>query len=79
MGEWQAAVETLTTASKNEGAPVGWFFLAMAQARLGNKDEARKWFDRAVLWMEKNSPKDEEMRRFQAEAAEVLGVKDRKN
>ena len=56
-----------------------WFFLAMAHQQLGNKDEARKWYDQAVKWMEKPreknaGPSEDELRRFQVEAAEVLGV-----
>ena len=33
------------------GSSFDWFFLAMAHWRLGDKDEARMWFDRAVEWM----------------------------
>jgi tetratricopeptide (TPR) repeat protein/WD40 repeat protein len=51
-----------------------WFFLAMAHWKLGAKDKARRCFDRAVQWMEMNQPKDEELRRFRAEAAELLGI-----
>ena len=43
--------------------------------RLGQKDEARQWYNRAVEWMEKNQPEDEELRHFRAEAAELLGMK----
>ena len=46
----------------------------MAHWQPGEKDEARKWFDQAVEWMEKNKPDDEELRRFRAEAAELLGA-----
>ena len=35
-----------------------WFFLAMAHWQLGDKDEARKWYDQAVEWMEKNQPQE---------------------
>lgn len=48
----------------------------MAYWQSDNKDEARKWFDRAVTWMEKNQPQNEELRRFRTEAAELLGVKE---
>jgi tetratricopeptide (TPR) repeat protein len=51
-----------------------WFFVAMAHARLGNKEQARKWYDQAVDWMEKNRPPDGELRRFRREAAILLGV-----
>src|SRR5262249_49107525 len=51
------------------------FFLAMAYWRLGEKAEARKWYDIAVRWMETNDPKSEQLRRFHTEAAELLGIK----
>jgi tetratricopeptide (TPR) repeat protein len=51
-----------------------WFFLAMAHWRLGDKEQARKWYDKAVEWTDKNRPGDPELRRFREEAAEVLGV-----
>jgi tetratricopeptide (TPR) repeat protein len=59
------------------GASNDWFFLAMAHWQLGAKEKAREWYDRAVQWMEKNQPNDEELRRFRAEAAELLGVKEK--
>ena len=52
-----------------------WFVLSMAHWQLGNKDEAQKWYDQAVKWMEKNQPKAEELRRFRAEASELLELK----
>jgi serine/threonine protein kinase len=53
-----------------------WFIVAMAHARLDNKDAARAWYAKAVAWMEKEQPGNEELRRFRAEAAAVLGVPD---
>jgi serine/threonine protein kinase len=55
-----------------------WFILAMAHGQLGNKADARKWYDRAVKWMEENQASDEQLRRYRAEAAELLGVKEKK-
>ena len=49
-----------------------WFFLAMARARMGEKDQATAWFDRAVAWTRKNDPKNPELLRFWAEAAGLL-------
>ena len=45
----------------------------MAYWRIGNRDEARAWFDKAVKWMERNEPDNEALLRFRAEAAELLG------
>ena len=76
-GEWKAAIEAL---AKSEELATGRYFgfnavfLAMANWQLGEPDEARKWYDQAVEWMEKNKPQDEELRRFRTEAAELLGI-----
>ena len=51
-----------------------WFLFAMAHWKLGNKNEARKWYDKAVAWMDRNQPKEEEHRRFRAEAEDLMGV-----
>ena len=50
----------------------------MAHHQLGNKSEARTWYDTAVALMDKNKPKDEELARFRTEAEELLGVKEKK-
>ena len=60
----------------SQGDSREWFLLALAHWQLGNKDEARKWYDQAIVWMEKNQPTNEELRRFRAEAADRLGVKE---
>lgn len=52
-----------------------WFFLAMAHQQLGEKQQAREWYDRATEWMDKNEPKNEELRCFRAEAFELLKLK----
>jgi hypothetical protein len=57
------------------GDSFDWFFLAMANWQLGKKEEARKLYDKAVQWMDKNQPKDEELRRFRGEAEESLGIR----
>jgi len=60
-------------------AVVRIFVLAMAHWQLGHKKEARQWYDKAVQWMDMNKPQDEELRRFRAEAALLLGIKDLPN
>lgn len=76
-GEWKAAVEALTKSTKlsNGGDSLQWFFLAMAHWKLDQKKEARKWYDQAAAWMDKHAPEREELRRFRAEATELLGIK----
>ena len=76
-GDWKAATEGLEKAVQLRmgGDGLAGFFLAMAQWQLGDKDQARKRFDEAVLWMEQHAPQDEELRRFRTEAEELLGIR----
>jgi tetratricopeptide (TPR) repeat protein len=69
-GDDKAAIAELETAMslRAGGDSLDWFFLAMAHWRLGDREKARTWFDRAVQWMDKNKPHDDELRRFRAEA-----------
>jgi WD40 repeat protein len=81
-GHWQKAIEALTRSMEllnGHMESFNTFFLAMASWKLGGKEKARQWYDRAVQWMDKNQqalhhPHDEELRRFRAEAAELLGI-----
>ena len=78
-GDWVAAIEALEkaeTLAPDKYLAHNGFFLAMAHWRTGPESEARKWYDRAVQWMEKNQPRDVELRRFRAEAEELLGIND---
>jgi superkiller protein 3 len=79
-GDWKAAIDALEKAVevRKAGHSEDWFFLAMAHWRLGNKDEARACYDRAVQWMDKNQRKNEGLRRFRAEAAELLELNQQK-
>jgi tetratricopeptide (TPR) repeat protein len=76
-GDWKQAIEAL---EKSEALRPGravahnGFFLAMALWQRGNKADARKWYERAVQWMEKNHPKDAGLRRLREEASKLLGV-----
>jgi tetratricopeptide (TPR) repeat protein len=64
---------------RNGGDGFNWFFLAMAHWQLGDKPQARSRYDKAVAWMEKYQPKDEELIRFRAEAAALMGVNEKKD
>ena len=76
-GDWKDAIAAL---EKAEGLAPGKslaynaVFLAMAHWKLGEKDKARQWYDRAVNWMETNKPTDPEIVQFRAEAAQLLGI-----
>jgi serine/threonine protein kinase/tetratricopeptide (TPR) repeat protein len=75
-GDWNAARTALEKSVQLRGGGDGfdWFFLAMTRWRLGDKEQARKWFDRAAEWMDKHQPNNGELRRFRTEAAALLGV-----
>jgi uncharacterized protein HemY len=74
-GDWKATVGTLEKAqqfprrTRSDG-----FFLAMAHWRLGDHEQARRWYEQGVKWMEKNRPLDEELRRLRTEAVTLLGL-----
>jgi eukaryotic-like serine/threonine-protein kinase len=53
LGEDEAAVGRLgeAMASRKQDSPSVWLFLALARQRLGQTDEARRWLDKAVAWM----------------------------
>jgi tetratricopeptide (TPR) repeat protein len=75
-GHWQAAADALQKSSDLKYYRVArtGFFRVMAHWQLGQKGEARRWYDKAVEWMEKNRPQDKELRRFRAEAEELMGL-----
>jgi tetratricopeptide (TPR) repeat protein len=75
-GEYAAAVEALERSMKvrKGGDSFDWFFLAMAHWHLGDKGAARRWYDRAVAWMNEKQPRNWELIRFRSEASRLLGV-----
>jgi tetratricopeptide (TPR) repeat protein len=80
IGNWKASITALEKSIelRKGGDSCDWFFLAMAHWQLGNKDTAREWYEKAVEWAEKNAAANDELRRFRAEVAQLLGVKDDK-
>jgi tetratricopeptide (TPR) repeat protein len=87
LGNWEesiAAMQKSTEVRSGGEWPANaweWFVMAMDYWHLGKHNEARKWYEEAVTWMDdKNSTEHErrehefELRLLQAEAAELLGV-----
>ena len=74
--DWKAATMALEMSMllRNGGDSREWFLLAMAHWQLGNKADARKWYDKGVEWTDKKQPENKELRRFRAEAAELLRI-----
>jgi tetratricopeptide (TPR) repeat protein len=74
-GRWDAARAAFDKAEgSGDMEEEGWFFVAMVHSKLGHKEEARRWFDRAVAWTEEHKPDDKEFERFRGEAEEVLEI-----
>jgi tetratricopeptide (TPR) repeat protein len=86
-GDWKGATQALEEALKLLRATRGFdrevgrslFFLAMAQQQLGQGQEARQAYDRALAWLETNrktvqeTPRlADEVRRSQTEAEQLL-------
>jgi Flp pilus assembly protein TadD len=79
-GDWKAAIAALEKEMELEKGSNSFndFFLAMAYWQLGEKEKARQWCEKAVEWMDKNDPKNEELRRFRTESEELLRLKAKK-
>jgi tetratricopeptide (TPR) repeat protein len=74
-GHWAeslAAIEQSLT-MENGGDASNWFVLALARREKGDKNQARTWFDKAVVWTRQNAPEDPELHQLWTEAAELLG------
>jgi tetratricopeptide (TPR) repeat protein/tRNA A-37 threonylcarbamoyl transferase component Bud32 len=74
--QWQAAIDALQKSIDNgSDVPSNWLFLAMAHWQLGQKDEARKWYDKSLAWQTANpdaAKADTELQSFYAEAAALM-------
>jgi tetratricopeptide (TPR) repeat protein len=77
-GDWKAAWDAMQSwpLVQHWDGPVAFVF-AMTRWQRGEKKEARDFYDKTVQWMEKNKPRDLELRRFRTEAAQLLGVKEK--
>jgi tetratricopeptide (TPR) repeat protein len=83
-GHWSDALAALEKAVQlGNGGAHDWFFLAMAHWQLGDKEQGRDWYDKAVAWMENNKRAierdwvlNDELPRFRAEAAALLRTKE---
>jgi tetratricopeptide (TPR) repeat protein len=72
--DWAAAGKSGEAEEARQKAVKLSFFLAMAHWRIGHKDEARSWYEKGVQWMDRAEPQNDELRRFRAEAEELLGI-----
>ncbi len=74
-GDWVQARAALEQSIERSGggSPHDWFFLALTCQRLGDKEHARNWRDKAVRWMDANHNRAEDLTRYRAEADALLG------
>ena len=75
-GQWDEAKATFEQSMtlRRGGDSFDWFFLAVTELKLGRAAEARVWYDRAVEAFRQRAPQNEELYRFQVEAALALGL-----
>jgi hypothetical protein len=76
LGAWDDALSALYRSMelRDEGDSNDWFFVAMIHQRLGHTERAREWYDKAVQWTHVLGRDNEELYRFEVEAAETLGL-----
>jgi hypothetical protein len=77
LGSLRQAVLDANANPGKGGGSFDWFFLAMSHWQLGNKEEARRWHDRAVEWMDKNRSTSAPLIRYRAEAEGLLNITSR--
>jgi eukaryotic-like serine/threonine-protein kinase len=80
-GDWSGSIVALEKSMQLQkgGDPGQWFFLAMAHWRLNNKDEARRWYQIAVDWMDASRSRNTQtMKQVRREAAELLEISESK-
>jgi serine/threonine-protein kinase len=77
-GDFQSALTALRRSMelRSGGDGSDHFFLAMAYERLGDRKQARIWYDKAVQRMAERSPQGDGDLRYRAEARETLGMKE---
>jgi serine/threonine protein kinase len=71
LRDWFLAFERNIESAKD---PRGAFTLAMVRCQVGEKDEARRWYDKGLQWIDKDQPEDQKLLLFRDEATTLLGV-----
>ena len=73
VGNWEEAIAQLEESVKGGGdIPHNWLFISMAKWQLDQKDEARQFLTKAILWKQGKSP-NAELKKFYAEAEGLIG------
>ena len=71
----EALAEFVKAAELGGGDVHGLLFSSMACWKLGRRDDARRWYGKAVQWLEESGNEDPDLNRLRTEAEELLGVK----
>jgi tetratricopeptide (TPR) repeat protein len=73
-GKWKEATAALerSVELRQGGDAFDWLVLAMAEWQRGNKDDARRWYEKAAAWRAQHAPDDRELQRFEGEAKALL-------
>ena len=56
------------------GGPHDWLFLAQVEWKVDHPNEARRWFERSEERLLERGTRDQELRRFYAETAQLIGA-----
>jgi serine/threonine protein kinase/tetratricopeptide (TPR) repeat protein len=78
LGDYPSAIAALKKAAslRSDEHAADEFFLAMAYRQVGDERQAHEWYGKAVAWMEKNRLQDQELLRYRAEVAALMGATD---
>lgn len=72
-GQWKSAVNELERyVQETSDVTAAGYFLAMACWQIDRKDDARDWYNKALMGMQANAKEDAELIQFQAEAKELI-------
>ncbi|HEV3120832.1 MAG TPA: tetratricopeptide repeat protein [Isosphaeraceae bacterium] len=73
-GHWAQCVSAVDRAlAMQQDDATLWFIAAVAHWHKGDKDQARRWFDKAAGSAQQNESEDEDLRELWSEAAKLLG------
>jgi tetratricopeptide (TPR) repeat protein len=78
-GDFRGAIEALwkSMALRSGGDGYDWFFLAMAHWQLGDKKQAREWYEKGAKGMQTMRPEQYDLPGFKAEADVLLRINGR--
>ena len=75
-GDWKSAKDALSRsmALRNGGDGFDWLFVALVELKLGRKEKAREWYDKAAATFRQFGRGDRDLYRICVEAAHELGL-----